>query len=239
MENKGPLVLVVDDDEAIARAIAISLEREGYSTSIAADGEDALKHLEQNEVRLIIMDIMMPRLDGISALLKLRESKNIPVILLSAKSEDADKINGLSMGADDYITKPFNPNELIARVRAHLRRYMHFGGADSAPKTDNITSGGLELDVESRQIYVDGEPIHLTATELSIVELLLSNAGRVFPAEEIYERIWNEPAYGVENTVMVHIRRIREKIETVPSDPKYLKVVWGLGYKIEKIPQRK
>lgn len=230
-----PLVLVVDDDKEIVRAISITLEHEGYRVLSAYDGEQALRLASDNDVNLIILDIMMPKLDGLSALMKIRESKNIPVILLSAKSEDTDKILGLSIGADDYVTKPYNPDELVARVKAQLRRYMRLGDINSAGAGEMIRSGDLELDTVKRQAYAYGEPVHLTATEYKIFELLLRNAGRVFPAEEIYERIWEEPAYNIENTVMVHIRRIREKIEINPSDPKYLKVVWGIGYKIEKI----
>jgi DNA-binding response OmpR family regulator len=231
-----PVVLVVDDDREIVRAIAINLEREGYKPMIAYDGLAALECVAGHDVKLIIMDIMMPSLDGLSAMMKIREKKNIPVILLSAKSEDTDKILGLSMGADDYVTKPFNPDELMARVRSQLRRYMRLGGIDSPAAKESIRSGDLELDTLNRQVRAYGEPVRLTATEYKIFELLMRNAGRVFPAEEIYERIWDEPAYNIENTVMVHIRRIREKIEINPGEPKYLKVVWGLGYKIEKLP---
>ena len=235
VNDKSPTILVVDDDREIVRAIAINLEREGYLTLRAFDGTEALNLITENDVNLIILDIMMPRLDGLSVLMKIRERNNIPVILLSAKSEDTDKILGLSIGADDYITKPFNPDELIARVRAQLRRYMRLGDINSTGNNDIICLGDLELDITNRQAKAYGEPIHLTATEYKIFELLLRNAGRIFSSEEIYERIWNEPAYNVENTVMVHIRRIREKIEINPGVPKYLKVVWGLGYKIEKI----
>ncbi|MGI6576917.1 MAG: response regulator transcription factor [Eubacteriales bacterium] len=234
INNRKPLVLVVDDDKEIVRAISINLEREGYRVLSAFDGEKALQLASENGVNLIILDIMMPKLDGLSALMKIRERNNIPVILLSAKSEDTDKILGLSIGADDYVTKPYNPDELIARVRAQLRRYMRLGDINSSRSDEMIRLGDLELYVMKRQAYAYGEPVHLTATEYKIFELLLRNAGRVYPAEEIYERIWSEPAYNVENTVMVHIRRIREKIEINPSDPKYLKVVWGIGYKIEK-----
>lgn len=234
-KNRNPLVLVVDDDKEIVRAISITLEREGCRVLSAFDGEQALRLASGNDVNLIVLDIMMPKLDGLSALMKIRETKNIPVILLSAKSEDTDKILGLSIGADDYVTKPYNPDELVARVKAQLRRYMRLGDINSSVSGEVIRSGDLELDTVKRQAYAYGEPVHLTATEYRIFELLMRNAGRVFSAEEIYERIWSEPAYNVENTVMVHIRRIREKIELNPSEPKYLKVVWGLGYKIEKV----
>ena len=178
---------------------------------------------------------MMPKLDGLSTMMKIRATENIPILVLSAKSEDTDKVLGLSMGADDYITKPYNPMELVARVRSNLRRYMQLGAIDTANKTDIIEIGGLELDTKAKSLKVDGEPVKLTATELKILELLMKNAGRIFSAEEIYSKVWNEDAYAVENTVMVHIRHIREKIEINPREPKYLKVVWGIGYKIEKI----
>lgn len=227
-------VLVVDDDREIVNAIAINLDKEGFEAIRAYDGLQALDVLNSRTVHLIIMDVMMPRMDGLSATLKIREQKNIPIIVLSAKSEDTDKILGLSMGADDYVTKPFNPAELTARVKSHLRRYMILGDINAKQKSGILRSGGLAFDVESRVLTVDGEPVRLTATETGIVELLMRHPGRIFPAEEIYERVWGEPAYRVENTVMVHIRRIREKIEINPKEPKYLKVVWGIGYKIEK-----
>ncbi len=232
MDN--PCVLVVDDDREINGAICKLLELEGIRTLSAFDGLQALDLLAQSSVQLIILDVMMPRLDGLSATMQIRQSRNIPILILSAKSEDSDKILGLSMGADDYLTKPFNPSELVARVRSQLRRYLTLGDVQRQHAGKNITIGGLMLDTDARQLFVDGEAVHLTATELRIVELLMKNAGRVFPAEEIYERVWGETAYAVENTVMVHIRRIREKIEINPKEPKYLKVVWGIGYKIEK-----
>jgi DNA-binding response OmpR family regulator len=227
-------VLVVDDDKEIVNAIAINLEREGYQALRAYDGLQVLDVINSRPVHLIIMDVMMPRMDGLSATLKIREQKNIPIIVLSAKSEDTDKILGLSMGADDYVTKPFNSAELMARVRSHLRRYFTLGDVNFKNASNTLESGGLCFDVECRALTVDGEPVKLTATETGIVELLMRHPGRVFPAEEIYERVWGEPAYRVENTVMVHIRRIRGKIEINPKEPKYLKVVWGIGYKIEK-----
>ncbi|MBR1863492.1 MAG: response regulator transcription factor [Ruminococcus sp.] len=234
MKDNTPSILVVDDDRDIVAAIAKVLELEGYHTVKAYDGIDALEKLGENDIQLILIDIMMPRLDGLSALMKIREKKNIPVIVLSAKSEDSDKILGLSMGADDYITKPYNPMELVARVRSNLRRYLQLGAADTAGKTDVITIGGLVLDKQAKTLTAEGEPVKLTATELKILEFLMENAGRVFSAEEIYRKVWNEDAYAVENTVMVHIRHIREKIEIDPKEPRYLKVVWGIGYKIEK-----
>ena len=233
MEN--PCVLVVDDDREINGAICKLLALEGIRTLQAFDGMQALDLLAQNSVQLIILDVMMPKLDGLSATMKIRQSRNIPILILSAKSEDSDKILGLSMGADDYVTKPFNPPELVARVRSLLRRYLTLGDVQRQHGGQSLTIGGLTLDTEAHQLYVDGEPVHLTATELRIVELLMKNPGRVFPAEEIYERVWGETAYAVENTVMVHIRCIREKIEINPKEPKYLKVVWGIGYKIEKL----
>lgn len=235
MENLTPTILVVDDDRDIVRAIAKLLEMEGYNVVKAYDGIDALEKLSENSIQLILIDVMMPKLDGLSTMMKIREKKNIPIIVLSAKSEDTDKILGLSMGADDYITKPYNPMELAARVKSNLRRYMQLGAIDTTNKTDTLKIGGLELDRAAKTLTADGEPVKLTATELKILELLMENAGRIFSAEEIYSRVWNEDAYAVENTVMVHIRHIREKIEINPKEPRYLKVVWGIGYKIEKI----
>ena len=232
--NDNPYILVVDDDRDIVRAIATLLELEGFNVIKAYDGLDALDKLAENQnIALILIDIMMPKLDGLSAMMKIRTSRNIPILVLSAKSEDTDKVLGLSMGADDYITKPYNPIELVARVKSNLRRYLHLGSADST-KSDVIKIGGLELDVVAKNLKVDGEVVKLTATELKILELLMKNAGHVFSAEQIYAKVWNEDAYSVENTVMVHIRHIREKIEINPKEPKYLKVVWGIGYKIEK-----
>jgi DNA-binding response OmpR family regulator len=229
-------ILVVDDDKEIVKAIEKLLMLEGYTIVKAYDGLEAMDALMKNTIHLILLDIMMPKLDGLSATMKIREQKNIPIILLSAKSEDSDKILGLSMGADDYITKPFNPQELLARVKSQLRRYLLLGDVDnSRKKTNLITNGGLSLDTDAMHLTIDGEAVKLTATEYRILELLMKNAGIVFAAEKIYERVWNEPAYSVENTVMVHIRRIREKIEINPKEPNYLKVVWGIGYKMEKI----
>lgn len=231
-------ILVVDDDREIANSVSKILEKEGYISIVANDGMQAMEILASQGIDLIILDIMMPRLDGLSATMKIREKKNIPIILLSAKTEDSDKILGLSMGADDYVSKPYNSMELVARVKAQLRRYLYLGSSkkleiNGNDNDDMIIVGGLELDRNSRCITVDGQEIRLTATEYKIVELLMENPGRVFPSEEIYSRVWNEEAYAVENTVMVHIRRIREKIEINPKEPKYLKVVWGIGYKIE------
>lgn len=227
-------ILVVDDDKEIVEAIEIYLKNEGLNIYKAYDGLEAIEILIKEEIHLILMDIMMPKMDGLRATLKIREEKNIPIILISAKSEDTDKILGLNMGADDYITKPFNPLELIARVKSQLRRYINLGNYKTNDK-DVLKSGGLVLDKNTKEISVDDEIIKVTPIELKILELLLSNQGRVFSIDEIYERVWNEPSYNSENTVAVHIRRIREKIEINPKDPKYLKVVWGIGYKIDKI----
>lgn len=231
MENKN--ILVVDDDREIVRAIALNLESEGCTVLKAYNGMDALDIALTREVHLIIIDVMMPKLDGLSAIMKIRERKNLPIIVLSAKSENSDKVIGLSMGADDYVTKPFNPMELTARVKSQLRRYTSLGDIHSSSE-NTIINGRLCFNLDEHVLYADGDPIKLTATETKIVELLMRNPGRIFPAEEIYSKIWNESAYSTENTVMVHIRRIREKIEINPSDPEYLKVVWGIGYKIEK-----
>lgn len=227
-------VLVVDDDREIVKAIAILLEKEGLGVLKAYDGLQALDILAKQEVHLILMDVMMPRLDGLSTVLKIREKKNLPIIVLSAKSEDTDKVLGLSMGADDYVTKPYNPQELAARVKSHLRRYTTLGSIHEQQKEDQIVNGRLRYSRRERTLYADGETVRLTATELKIVELFMNNLGRVFPAEEIYRRVWEEEAFSPENTVMVHIRRIREKLELNPKEPEYIKVVWGIGYKMEK-----
>jgi DNA-binding response OmpR family regulator len=227
-------ILVVDDDKEIANAIDKLLTMEGYEVIKAYNGMEALDALVANNVQLIILDVMMPKLDGLSTTLKIREKKNIPIIILSAKSEDSDKILGLSMGADDYVTKPFNPQELVARVKSQLRRYMYLGDMGNINHSSQIVVGSICLNKDAKELLVDGEPVKLTPTEYKIMELLMTHAGVVFSAEQIYERVWQEPAYSVENTVMVHIRRIREKIEINPKEPKYLKVVWGIGYKIEK-----
>jgi len=226
-------ILVCDDDKDIVEAITIYLNSEGYQVSKASNGIEALKIVEENEVHLIIMDIMMPQMDGLRATMKLREKNNIPVIMLSAKGEDTDKIMGLNMGADDYITKPFNPLELIARVKSQLRRYTTFGSMET--KNNVFKSGGLLIDDESKLITVDGEEVKLTPVQYKILKFLTANAGRVFSIDEIYERVWEETAFNPENTVSVHIRKIREKIEINPKEPKYLKVVWGIGYKVEKL----
>ena len=233
MEKKH--ILIVDDDREIVRAIAILLEKEGYSALCAYDGLEAVDAAMNNDVQLILIDVMMPKLNGLSAVMKIREKRNIPIIVLSAKSEDTDKILGLGMGADDYVTKPFNPMELVARVRSQLRRYLSLGDINTHTQANEILNGRLAYNTDERVLRADGDPVRLTATETKIVDLLMRNLGRIFPAEEIYRRVWNEPAYCAENTVMVHIRRIREKIELNPKEPEYLKVVWGIGYKIEKV----
>ena len=228
-------ILVVDDDKEIVESIEIYLRNEGYKVFKAYDGLEALDILTNEEIHLILMDIMMPKLDGIKATIKIRQEKNIPIILVSAKGEDTDKILGLNIGADDYITKPFNLLELIARVKSNLRRYMNFGNFNNETREDVLRSGGLELNTSTKEVKVDGNQVKVTPIEYSILELLLRNKGRVFSIDEIYEKVWKEESFNVENTVAVHIRRIREKIEINPKEPRYLKVVWGIGYKIEKI----
>lgn len=230
-------ILVCDDDKEIAGAIEIYLRNEGYNVFKAYDGLEALEIARTQQLHLIIMDIMMPKMDGVQATMKIREEKNIPIIMLSAKSEDYDKITGLNVGADDYVTKPFNPLELIARVKSQLRRYVMLGSISGHEEAKNgaFTTGGLVIDDNEKSVTLDGEPIAVTPTEYGILRFLTENAGKVFSIEQIYEAVWNEPAYSPENTVAVHIRRIREKIEIDPKNPRYLKVVWGIGYKIEKI----
>ena len=226
-------VLVCDDDVAILESIKIYLENEGYEVLTATDGVEALEVIAENEIHCLVLDIMMPRLDGLRTTLKIREKYNFPIIFLSAKSEDTDKITGLGFGGDDYVTKPFNPLELIARVRSQIRRYTSFG---SIKKTDSmLITGGLTLNTETKEVLVDGDPVKLTAREYNILEYLMANMGKVLSSTQIYEAVWNEPAFHTEKTVTVHIRNIREKIEINPKEPKYLKVVWGLGYKVEKI----
>ena len=232
---KGLKVLVCDDDKSIAEALQIYLKQEGLMVHKAYDGLEALELLKKEVFHLVILDIMIPRLDGLSTAVKIRDGYNIPIIMLSAKSEDTDKIAGLNFGADDYVTKPFNPLELMARVKSQLRRYTTLGNM-TIPKS-LLKTGGLEMNRDTKEVTVDGEPIRVTATEYRILEFLMMNMGFVYSIEQIYENVWNEPAYMCtpENTVAVHIRHIREKIEINPKEPKYLKVVWGIGYKIEKI----
>lgn len=224
-------ILVVDDDREIVESISIFLGGEGYKVLKAYNGIDALDILSDNEVHLMILDIMMPKFDGIKTLMKLRESRNIPVILLSAKSEDADKILGLTAGADDYVTKPFNPSELVARVKSQLRRYTTLGSIGK--QNGIITINGLSLNTENKTASVDGENVRLTPIEYKILELLVRNRGRVFSTEEIYRNVWNEETVVGDNTIAVHVRHIREKIEINPKEPRYLKVVWGIGYKVD------
>lgn len=226
-------ILVCDDDKEIVEAIQIYLENEGYHIFKAYDGEQAIALLKQEEIHLLIIDVMMPRLDGIHATLKIREYSSIPIIILSAKSEDADKILGLNIGADDYVTKPFNPLELVARVKSHLRRYTKLGNLQEE-NGRVYQCGGLFINDDTKEVSVDAETVKLTPIEYNILLLLVKNAGKVFSIDQIYESIWNEEAIGADNTVAVHIRHIREKIEINPKEPRYLKVVWGVGYKIEK-----
>ena len=226
-------ILVCDDDKEIVDAIEIYLQQEGYQIYKAYDGEQAIKVLKEMNIQLLIIDIMMPRLDGIHATLKIREFSSVPIIFLSAKSEDTDKILGLNMGADDYITKPFNPLELVARVKSNLRRYTQLGSLN-VENNALYQVGGLCMNDDTKEVTVDGEPVKLTPIEYNILFLLVKNQGKVFSIDQIYENIWNEEAIGADNTVAVHIRHIREKIEINPKEPRYLKVVWGVGYKVEK-----
>ncbi len=227
-------ILVVDDDKEIVGAIEIYLKKEGYHIIKAYDGEEAMQKLKENEIHLIILDIMMPKKDGLEALEEIRKDKTIPVILLSAKAEDYDKIGGLNSGADDYITKPFNPLELIARVNSNLRRYVTLGALEGSSNNHKIyQTGELMINDETKQVIVDGKEVKLTATEYNILKFLLKNKGKVYSIPEIYENVWKEEGFGAENIIAVHIRHIREKIEIDPKDPKYLKVIWGVGYKIE------
>ena len=228
-------ILVCDDDREIVDAIEIYLTQEGYHVLKAYDGMQAIQMLEREEIQLLIIDVMMPKLDGIRATLKIREKNSLPIIILSAKSEDADKILGLNVGADDYVTKPFNPLELVARVKSQLRRYTRLGAAIPVENAHIYETGGLSINDDLKEVRVDGDVVKLTPIEYNILLLLMKNQGRVFSINQIYENIWNEEAVAADNTVAVHIRHIREKIEINPREPRYLKVVWGLGYKIEKI----
>ncbi len=228
-------ILVCDDDREIVEAIEVYLKNEGYNILKCYSGFEAVDTVKDNDVHLIIMDIMMPEMDGIKTTMKIREIKNIPVIMLSAKSEETDIVLGLNMGADDYITKPFNPLELIARVKSQLRRYTTLGSAVDSEKSNFYQTGDMVIDDERKEIAVEGEIVKLTPVEYKILLFLTRNKGRVFSIDDIYEAVWNEPSFNPENTVAVHIRRIREKIEIDPKNPKYLKVVWGVGYKVEDI----
>ena len=230
-------ILIVEDEIDIARAIEAYLNNQGYKTFMAGNGIEGLEVLSKEEIHLAIVDVMMPKMDGITFVMKLREKYDFPVIMLSAKSEEVDKIMGLNIGADDYITKPFNLLELIARVKSNLRRYITLGtyNNENVNNKEVLISGGLELNTSTKEVKVDGQVVKVTPIEFKILNLLLANKGRVFSIDEIYERVWNEESFNVENTVAVHIRRIREKIEINPKEPRYLKVVWGVGYKIEKL----
>ncbi|MBO5069334.1 MAG: response regulator transcription factor [Roseburia sp.] len=224
-------ILVCDDEKDIVSALKIYLTADGYQVFEAYSGKQAVEILSKEEIHLVLMDIMMPEMDGISAMVKIREKSNVPVILLTAKSEDTDKVMGLTVGADDYVTKPFNTVELQARVKSQLRRYMQLGGGNV--KQDTICIGGIELDDRTKEVTLDGEPVSLTRTEYDILKLLMANPGKVYSPNQIYELVWGDNPYGTENTVAVHIRHLREKLEYNPAEPRYLKVVWGRGYKIE------
>lgn len=233
MNEKMKTVLVCDDDDAILESLRIYLDNEGYNVLTASNGIEALQKIQNNTIHCVVLDIMMPQLDGLKTTLKIREKFNFPIILLSAKSEDTDKITGLGFGADDYVTKPFNPLELVARVKSQIRRYVSLGSMEI--KASQLVTGGIVLDTDTKQVTVDGDEAKLTPIEYKILEYLMSNMGRVLSSSQIYEAVWNEPSYTSEKTVTVHIRNLREKVEINPKDPKYLKVVYGLGYKCEKI----
>ncbi len=224
-------ILVCDDEKDIVSALQIYLTSEGYQVFAAENGRKALEIIGKEEVHLVLLDIMMPEMDGITAMAKIREISNVPIILLTAKGEDADKVLGLTVGADDYVTKPFQPVELLARVKSQLRRYMQLGG--STEKIENLIVGGIELDDKTKEVMLDGEPITLTPTEFDILKLFMKHPGEVFSPKQIYSEVWNDNPYGTENTVAVHIRHLREKLEINPAEPRYLKVVWGHGYKLE------
>lgn len=226
-------ILICDDERDIVSALKIYLEAEGYTTFAAYNGREALGLLSERDIHLVLMDIMMPEMDGISAMVKIRESSNVPVILLTAKGEDTDKVLGLNVGADDYITKPFNPVEMLARVRSQLRRYMQLGGG--AVREDVLRNGGISLDDKSKEVTVDGEAVSLTPTEYDILKFLMQHPGEVFQPKVIYRRVWDDEPYGAESTVAVHIRHLREKIEINPAEPRYIKAVWGQGYKMERV----
>ena len=225
-------ILVCDDEKDIVSALKIYLASEGYEVVEAYNGEEALRRIGEQEIHLVLMDIMMPQMDGITAMVKIREISNVPVILLTAKGEDTDKVLGLTVGADDYVTKPFNPAELQARVKSQLRRYMMLGGGNV--KRDILSVGGVEMDDKAKEVTLDGELVSLTRTEYDILKLLLEHKGEVFSPNEIYRKVWKDTAFGTENTVAVHIRHLREKLEYDPANPRYLKVVWGRGYKMEE-----
>lgn len=227
-------ILICDDEPDIVAALKIYLEAEGYHTVCAGNGREALERVREEELHLVLMDIMMPEMDGISAMVKIREQTNLPVILLTAKGEDTDKVLGLNVGADDYVTKPFNPVELLARVKSQLRRYLQLGGGVKAEGQAVYTVGGITLNDKAKEVLVDGERVNLTPTEYEILKLLMRHQGEVLSPREIYTRVWNDEPYGAESTVAVHIRHLREKIEINPAEPRYLKVVWAQGYKMEQ-----
>ena len=227
-------ILVCDDEKDIVSALKIYLTADGYQVFEAYNGKEALNIIRTQEIHLVLMDIMMPEMNGITAMTRIREISNVPVILLTAKSEDTDKILGLTVGADDYVTKPFNPVELQARVKSQLRRYMLLGGGN-VKQQDSLVIGGIELDDRTKEVTLDGEKVSLTRTEYDILKLLMEHPGQVFSPNQIYEQVWKDNPYGTENTVAVHIRHLREKVEYNPAEPRYLKVVWGVGYKIEKV----
>ncbi|MCD7765476.1 MAG: response regulator transcription factor [Lachnospiraceae bacterium] len=231
-------ILVCDDEKEIVDAIELYLTQEGFHVLKAYDGEQALEVLKQEEVHLLILDMMMPKMDGIHAIMKIREESSIPIIILSAKTQDTDKVLGLNLGADDYVAKPFNPLELIARVKSQIRHYTNFGAAAAEPANSEqvYRTGGLMINDDRKEVTVDGEPVKLTRIEYNILLFLVKNKGKVFSIDQIYEEIWKEEAFGADNTVTVHIRHIREKIEIDPKNPKYLKVIWGIGYRVENIP---
>lgn len=235
-EKEMYTILVCDDEKEIVDAIEIYLAQEGFRVLKAYDGEEALETLQREEVHLLVLDLMMPKMDGIHAIMKIREDSSIPIIVLSAKTQDTDKILGLNLGADDYVAKPFNPLELIARVKSQIRRYTNFGtAAEAAPSEQIYSTGGLVINDDRKEVTVDGEIVKLTRIEYNILLFLVKNKGKVFSIDQIYEQIWKEEAFGADNTVTVHIRHIREKIEIDPKNPKYLKVIWGIGYKVEKL----
>lgn len=225
-------ILVCDDEKDIVSALSIYLKSDGYQVYKAYNGKEALELVQKGDIHLVLMDIMMPEMDGIETMVKIREISNVPVILLTAKSEDTDKVLGLTVGADDYITKPFNPVELQARVKSQLRRYMQLGNAQ--PVNTKLVAGGIEMDDRAKEVTLDGEPVNLTRTEYDILKLLMEHKGEVFSPNQIYEEVWNDSPYGIENIVAVHIRHLREKLEYNPAEPRYLKVVWGRGYKMEE-----
>lgn len=228
-------ILVCDDDKEIVKAIEIYLSKEGYKIYKAYNGKEALEIIEKNEIHLIILDIMMPKMDGMEAANRIRQTKSVPIIMLSAKSEDYDKVAGLNNGADDYITKPFNPIELIARVNSQIRRYTTLGSFRKIEEGNIYKTGDLVIDDDTKQVILEGKEIKLTPTEYNILKFLIKNKGKVYSINQIYENVWEDEAYGAENIIAVHIRHIREKIEINPKEPKYLKVIWGIGYKIENI----